>query len=165
MLTVEQRFLSKVKKTDNCWLWTGSKQHNGYGRMHLIIDGKRTMQQAHRIAWSIHHRLPILDGLWVLHRCDNPPCVNPEHLFLGTRSDNMQDASRKGRIPRRAGKSRQTHCIRGHAFTPENTYRRPSGHRTCRACRKEKETTTEFRVRRRALRWGEPRARIGKEGE
>jgi hypothetical protein len=76
-----------------CWGWIGSTDSGGYGQ--LQHNGK--LQPAHRVAWMLVNG-PLPEGLWVLHRCDNPPCTNPDHLFLGTRRDNMMDASHKGRM-------------------------------------------------------------------
>lgn len=75
-----------------CWLWLGTEGPRGYGR--LSFCGRR--QRANRCAWEIT-RGPIADGLFVCHRCDQPSCVNPDHLFLGTHQDNMSDMARKGR--------------------------------------------------------------------
>lgn len=92
-----ERFWSKVNKTDDCWLWTASTVR-GYGQFHVAYaDGIAQHLSAHRYAWE-HFNGPIPDGLSVLHRCDQPLCVNPIHLFLGTQSDNLHDASRKGRL-------------------------------------------------------------------
>src|SRR5262245_839701 len=77
---------------DACWLWRGSVFQHGYGRRK--ISG--VTWQAHRLAWALRNG-SIPDGLWVLHRCDVPLCVNPAHLFLGTVLDNNRDALRKGR--------------------------------------------------------------------
>lgn len=81
-----------------CWLWLGAVDRKGYGRARL--NGRDS--GAHRLSWALH-RGEIPFGLWVLHRCDNPCCVNPEHLFLGTCQDNHDDMFAKGRAPRRDG--------------------------------------------------------------
>ena len=75
-----------------CWLWTSSTYHGGYGR--LFADGK--VQKAHRLSWQFFQG-EIPKGKFVCHKCDNPPCVNPEHLFLGEAADNNHDMMRKGR--------------------------------------------------------------------
>ena len=85
-----KRFWAMVEKADGCWLWTGSGTR--YGKMK--VAGKEVM--AHRISWELEYG-PITDGLFVLHRCDTPKCVNPAHLFLGTGSDNTRDMDNKGR--------------------------------------------------------------------
>lgn len=93
------RFWSKVEKTPVCWLYHGSKAHFGYGVLFFGKEGREV--RAHRFAWELL-RGPIPAGLWVLHRCDVPSCVNPDHLFLGTAKDNTADMIRKGRanVPR-----------------------------------------------------------------
>lgn len=78
-----------------CWLWTRRLGPAGYGA--LTVRGRP--QLAHRVAYVVH-RGPIPDGLWVLHRCDTPACVNPAHLFLGTHTDNVRDMVAKGRVSR-----------------------------------------------------------------
>ena len=129
--TTVERFWGKVKKTDSCWLWTGSRQGK-YGYLHQGSHSVRSPIRPHRFSWEIHFG-KIPEGLWVLHHCDVPLCVRPDHLFLGDRKANMLDAARKGRICT-IGHSRLTHCKRGHAFTSENTYRDGKGHRRCRTC-------------------------------
>lgn len=94
------RFWSKVDRSggpDACWEWQAGRRPGGYGSFGVQIDEWRTMALAHRVAWELTNG-PIPDGLWVLHRCDNPPCCNPAHLFLGTPKDNTQDAVYKGRM-------------------------------------------------------------------
>lgn len=92
------RFWSKVSKSDDCWLWMASrcgyryKSGGGYGQ---FVKG-RNVWYAHRVSWTIQNG-SIPDGLQVLHRCDNPFCVKPDHLFLGTQLDNMKDCRSKGR--------------------------------------------------------------------
>jgi hypothetical protein len=81
-------FWNRVEKTDGCWLWTRAKDRRGYG---IFLAGK-----AHRFAWTLANG-SIPDGLCVLHHCDNPSCVNPSHLFLGSQMDNVADKVKKGR--------------------------------------------------------------------
>lgn len=92
MKSREQRFLKKVGKTPFCWLWRGSKSAGGYGR--IMINYRRV--RAHRLSWEIYHG-DIPPGMFVCHICDNPLCVNPNHLFLGTNKDNVMDMVGKGR--------------------------------------------------------------------
>ena len=99
-----QRFLEKIQKTDYCWIWVGAKQNRRKSQPHpygvMAVQWKpRYAMLAHRLSWELHFG-KIPDGLGVLHKCDNPPCVNPEHLFLGTQRDNMQDCVAKGRKER-----------------------------------------------------------------
>lgn len=77
---------------DACWPWTAGKANGGYG----AIRYNGSIYRAHRIAWTIANGA-IPQGMLVLHKCDNPPCCNPAHLFIGTHKDNSQDMARKGR--------------------------------------------------------------------
>ena len=98
-LNVQQRLMrhTKYDETSGCLEWVGSKR-NGYGRMIIgsRTDGTRKSVSAHRIAYELAYgEIPI--GMEVCHKCDNPCCVNPNHLFIGTRQDNIDDRERKGR--------------------------------------------------------------------
>lgn len=109
--SISERFWSKVDKRgpDECWLWmAGILVTAGLPTYGMMWVGKQN-QAAHRVSWQIHFG-PIPDGLFVLHRCDNMPCVNPAHLWLGTQLDNMRDRSAKGRAPigEKAGLARLT---------------------------------------------------------
>ena len=90
---IEERFWSKVNRGPDCWVWMAGKTGSGYGQ--FWMEGRDRC--AHRVAYELEYG-SIRYALQVLHSCDNPPCVNPEHLFLGTQKDNMMDASKKGRI-------------------------------------------------------------------
>ena len=111
----------------NCIEWTGKRWPAGYG--YLYVEGKITY--AHRDAWITKHG-PIPKGLQILHTCDNPPCVNLEHLFVGTQSDNMKDKVDKGRCPQR----QKTHCPQGHELKEPNLVKQKLkfGWRSCRIC-------------------------------
>lgn len=137
-MTLAERFWSKVRKTNGCWLWTASKDNHGYGQIMTFDEkGKRRPIKAHRVAFFLMHgRWPKPCGL---HKCDTPACVrvDPGHVFEGTPRDNTDDMMRKGRhnpIPRRK------RCKRGHWMTPENTKvkriwcRRGVIARSCRKC-------------------------------
>lgn len=98
--TDKKRFWAKLDTSPGeygCWPWTGSIRPTGYGEFRV----SHKTRLAHRVAWELHNGpIPVPDMACVLHTCDNPPCCNPAHLFLGTRADNHADCVRKGRHAR-----------------------------------------------------------------
>lgn len=90
--SIPRRFWERVRQSDGCWEWMGAKFPKGYGS---LFTGKKC-ELAHRVSYILHYGA-IPDDLWVLHRCDNPGCVRPDHLFLGNNTDNVRDMIAKGR--------------------------------------------------------------------
>lgn len=143
------RFWANVDRRgpDDCWPWIGLRYSNGYGR--YADREHRGWSYAHRLIMEIKNGAPVPKASWVCHHCDNPPCVNPAHLYIGNASTNAQDRERRNRGNRGSrigqglgrhfqGKPR-THCKRGHEFTPENTWVSPTrGVRLCFKCLKVK---------------------------
>lgn len=133
-LTTEEKFISKINKDSKsgCWLWTGSvrgiKPYEYGAFCHESI-----VYSAHRFSWSLwRKKLPksSVRELCICHTCDTPLCVNPDHMYLGTHKQNMQDKAVKNRY---LGKMK-THCKKGHEYTFENTYISKKGLRHCREC-------------------------------
>ena len=91
--TIEERFWKKVDKTETCWNWIGSKCNVGYGQ--FTKNSKHIL--AHRYSFELHNHRAIQDRMFILHSCDNPSCVNPEHLREGTAQENTDDMMIKGR--------------------------------------------------------------------
>lgn len=94
--SLEERFWAKVRKGPGCWLWTAATNNRGYGK--LSRGGRNAgLVYAHRLSYEMHHG-PVPADADVMHSCDTPACVRPDHLSTGTRLDNMRDAKAKGRI-------------------------------------------------------------------
>lgn len=122
-----ETFWVKVDKSGECWVWTGSRGSGGYGKVRY----QGALCFAHRLAWELTHG-PIPPGMSVCHSCDNRPCCNPAHLWLGTYADNMHDRDRKGRHGRPNAK--KTVCANGHPYDEKNTYHAKNRRRKCRVC-------------------------------
>ncbi|WP_436702436.1 HNH endonuclease [Nocardioides sp. BYT-33-1] len=131
-----EAFWSQVDRgsDDACWEWRGGVDRDGYGRFRNPL-GRR----AHRYSLALSLGEPLPKGAVVRHACDNPPCVNPAHLSIGTDRDNFVDMIRHNRQAWSL-----THCPHGHLFDEANTYIRPStGGRECRACWKRKRSNSK----------------------
>lgn len=137
-----ERFWSKVNKTAGCWLWEAGRARNGYGR--FATNGRMVL--AHRFAYEIQ-RNQIPTGLQLRHSCGERLCVNPDHLELVTVRENLlrSDTTTARNVAK-------THCPKGHAYTPENTYvappnaHNPNGFRRCRTCKRQSSQAHERRV-------------------
>lgn len=139
--TVLERFLAKttvgpvvVPSLGPCLIWTGGTWRHGYGQFNI----DKHPIQAHRAGWLLQVG-PIPKGLLALHRCDNPPCVRLDHLYLGSPKQNVLDRVERGRD----GNASKDFCNAGHPFDEANTYVRPHsdghGRRDCRRCKRDRQ--------------------------
>lgn len=137
--TIEERFSLFVNKHNGCWEWVGFVSPNGYG----VFTFRGVRERAHRASWRIHFG-GIPDGMYVCHKCDNRKCVNPQHLFIGSQSDNMVDAFQKGRIDTdkavlamHAAIKNRTVCRAGHSVVDaDSIVVDRNGFRRCKLCRR-----------------------------
>jgi len=126
-LTVAERLArGLVRQPNGCLEWQGAKKDSGYGE--IAVNSRPVA--THRLAWTLANG-PIPDGMCVLHKCDNRPCCDVSHHFLGSRADNVADMVAKGRQKKPVA----TQCLRGHPYDEANTYFNPNNNkRQCRAC-------------------------------
>lgn len=96
-MKLEDFWKNHVVTDSGCWLWNMARNHQGYGRVVVFMDGERRTRRAHRVAWELSNGAAIPPGLVVMHSCDNPPCICPDHLSVGSHKENSDDKVMKGR--------------------------------------------------------------------
>ena len=141
-----------------CWVWFGSTNPGGYGNYRIT---KQKASAAHRLSWEIHNG-PIPNGLHVCHHCDVRGCIRPDHLFLGTVADNMRDMKEKGRS---ATREKKKHCVNGHAFTPENTFKKENGTQGCKQCNRNRALKWKYEHLAQVREFQKIRARVKRKAE
>lgn len=124
-----------------CKEWVGARDKDGYGLGRA--DPDRKMRRMHRVEWERHNG-SIPNGMMVCHHCDNPPCLEITHLFLGTAADNTEDMMAKGRYVGNGLKG-NTHCPQNHELIGANLYVAPDGKRICKICRRESDSRRYYR--------------------
>jgi hypothetical protein len=157
MRTLKERFDEKWIPVPECgcWLWTATATGNpssGVKYGYISVGGRsRSPQRAHRVSYELYNG-EIPEGLIVRHKCDNPLCVNPDHLELGTHADNSRDMVKRGRSNKKA------YCKRGHELNEENAYTNSRGHKYCKVCKRERQR--EKHRAERGDRFGKPEYRV-----
>jgi hypothetical protein len=145
--SLHEYFWSRVKigRATECWEWIGRKDRRGYGVVQIGVKGVR--RTASRVAWEMEHNRDAPSQFVICHKCDNPSCVNPLHLFMGTQKENLQDSIKKGRFSSagRGWERTKTHCSNGHEFNELNTYRWKNK-RICRTCHAANEAKRRARA-------------------
>lgn len=149
------RFWTLVDRSDGddaCWPWLSGKNPAGYGRfrVHPKTYLATRWLMSHLLGRPLRYDAELKE--FVCHRCDNPPCVNPAHLYIGDGFTNMQDCSQRGRHHW----AKKTHCPQGHEYTPDNIYM-SGGRRNCRACALQREK--DKRAREAAAKWSKSSSR------
>lgn len=136
LIAVPDRFWGRVdvRADGECWEWQWGRHQKGYGLFR--VPGGVT-EKAHRLAWILAGAVDVPSRMSVLHTCDNPPCCNPAHLFIGTNVDNVRDRTAK----HRHHNSRKTHCKRGHLLSGANLMVNVNGERVCRVCARARTRT------------------------
>lgn len=140
-IPLPERFWPKVDVmgVDECWPWKASQDGRGYGQ--IFHNGK--LRRATQVSWELENGKPFPQGMDACHTCDNPRCVNPKHIWPGTKSQNAMDSVRKGRAtapkinPSTVRAMGRTHCRNGHPYSVGNLSFDAEGRRRCRACKAE----------------------------
>jgi len=142
-MTLEDRFWAKVEKTETCWLWTAWKDKNGYGG--LSKGAKREGYWRAHIYSYILHKGPVPEGYIVEHKCNNPSCVNPDHLRPKTQRENVMRSSGPAAL-----NAIKTHCPANHEYTSDNTYEFPTrtgwGRSCCKCSRRKPRSRSEWDI-------------------
>lgn len=130
-----ERFLAKADRRDasGCWLWTGTTNASNGGMRYGMFRMRKKMVRANRASYMLF-KGEIPQGLVVRHTCDNTLCVNPQHLIVGTASDNQRDC----RDRKRSAATKKIVCVNGHGLSGKNLYISARGHRNCKACQLER---------------------------